>query len=57
MSRIGKGFTLYEINSRPWLFELREKYGADAIRTIADVPDAEIEKLKEFRVHMVWLQG
>uniref|UniRef100_A0A7S0BM75 Glycosyl hydrolase family 13 catalytic domain-containing protein n=1 Tax=Rhodosorus marinus TaxID=101924 RepID=A0A7S0BM75_9RHOD len=57
MSRIGKGFTLYEINSRPWLFELREKYGTEVIRTIADVPDAEIEKLKEFRVHMVWLQG
>lgn len=52
-----KGFTLYEINSRPWLYELRLKYGEDVVKTIADVPDEELQRLKKFSVHMVWLQG
>lgn len=50
-----KGFTIYEMPSRPWLYELQQKY--QNIKTLIDVPDAELNKLKEQGVDMVWLQG
>eukprot|EP00184_Porphyridium_aerugineum_P000794 CAMPEP_0184699102 /NCGR_PEP_ID=MMETSP0313-20130426/5486_1 /TAXON_ID=2792 /ORGANISM="Porphyridium aerugineum, Strain SAG 1380-2" /LENGTH=519 /DNA_ID=CAMNT_0027158137 /DNA_START=105 /DNA_END=1664 /DNA_ORIENTATION=+ len=56
-SRVGAGFTLYEVSSRAWLYELRQKYGQDKIKTIADIPDAELELLRDMQIHMLWLQG
>ncbi|EME27564.1 hypothetical protein Gasu2_39900 [Galdieria sulphuraria] len=51
-----KGFILYEISSRAWLYELKEKYGT-RINSLADVPLSEFYELKAGGVDMVWMQG
>jgi len=51
-----KGFTLYEISSRAWLYELKEKYGT-RINSLADVPLSEFYELRASGVDMVWMQG
>eukprot|EP00871_Galdieria_phlegrea_P003001 jgi/Galph1/3701/GphlegSOOS_G2359.1 len=51
-----KGFLLYEINTREWMYELREKYGS-RVQTLADIPQLEFSRLRSKGVDMVWLQG
>ena len=49
------GPLVYEISTRPWLYELSLKYG----RTIklADVPAAEFQAIADKGMDVVWLMG
>lgn len=44
-----------EISVRPWLRQLREKYGAQL--TLAAVPDEELQEFKHLGFDAVWLMG
>ena len=46
---------LYELNTRSWLRELSEKAGRTI--TLADVPDAEIERWRRLGFTHIWLMG
>ena len=46
---------LYEVNTRVWLRELSEREGRTI--TLAEVPDAEIERWKELGFTHIWLMG
>ncbi|KAA8494372.1 hypothetical protein FVE85_2613 [Porphyridium purpureum] len=50
MARVGQGLSLYEVSSRAWMYEL-------GVTSLDDVPDAELDKLQEQKMHMIWLQG
>ena len=43
---------LYEISTRPWLYELSKKYGKE-ITKIKDIPLSEFDFLKENGVEIV----
>jgi glycosidase len=47
---------LYEISTRPWLFELSKKYGK-SITKIKDIPLEEFDYLKENGIEIVWMMG
>ena len=47
---------LYEISTRPWLYELSQKYGKSITR-LRDIPLAEFDKLKNNNVEIVWMMG
>ena len=47
---------LYEISTRPWLYELSKKYGKE-ITKIKDIPLSEFDFLKENGVEIVWMMG
>ena len=47
---------LYEINTRPWLYELSKKYGK-TITKLRDIPLEEFDYLKENGVDIVWMMG
>ena len=46
---------LYEVNTRAWLRELSEEAGRTV--TLADVPDAEIERWQRLGFTHIWLMG
>jgi hypothetical protein len=46
---------VFEINTKPWLSKLREKYGAKL--TLGTVPDEEWQELKHLGFDAVWLMG
>lgn len=46
---------LYEISTRPWLYELSQKYGYK-IR-LNNIPMQEFQNLKQLGVQYVWLMG
>lgn len=48
--------TMYEISTRPWLYELSQKYNKPITRLI-DVPRQELEKLKSLGVDIIWMMG
>lgn len=48
--------TLFQINTRVWLNELARKLGRPSA-TLADVPDAELERLAQSGFDWVWLLG
>jgi len=47
---------LYEISTRPWLYELSKKYGK-SITKIKDIPLSEFDFLKENGIEIVWMMG
>ena len=47
---------LYEINTRPWLYELSQKYGKD-IKKIKDIPLKEFDDLSEMGIEIIWMMG
>ena len=47
---------LYEISTRPWLFELSKKYQR-SITKLRDIPLEEFDYLKENGIDMVWMMG
>jgi glycosidase len=47
---------LYEISTRPWLFELSNKYGK-SITKLRDIPLEEFDYLKENGIEYVWMMG
>ena len=47
---------LYEISTRPWLYELSKKYKRQ-ITKIRDIPLEEFDYLKENGVDIVWMMG
>ena len=48
--------TIYEISTRPWLYELSQKYKKN-ITTLKDIPLEEFDKLAEKGVEYVWMMG
>eukprot|EP00762_Andalucia_godoyi_P004687 ANDGO_03533.mRNA.1 hypothetical protein (macronuclear) len=48
--------TLYELSTRPWLYELSSKYGR-TLTKITDIPMSEFQSLKNAGVDIVWLMG
>ena len=47
---------LYEISTRPWLYELSQKYRKD-IKKLVDIPLEEFDYLKENGIEIVWMMG
>ena len=47
---------LYEISTRPWLYELSQKYGK-SITKIKDIPTTEFDNLKKSGIEIVWMMG
>ena len=47
---------LYEINVRPWLYELSKKYGK-SITKLKDIPLNEFDYLKENGIDIIWMMG
>jgi len=47
--------TIYEINAAVWLNDLGRKYGKTI--TLAEVPDAELERLSSLHFDGLWLMG
>ena len=47
---------LYEISTRPWLYELSKKYGR-SITKLRDIPTQEFDYLKKNNVEIVWMMG
>ena len=47
---------MYEISTRPWLYELSQKYGKD-ISKIRDVPISEFAEIKSKGIEIVWMMG
>ena len=47
---------LYEISTRPWLYELSKKYKKE-ITKIKDIPLSEFDYLKENGIEIVWMMG
>ena len=47
---------LYEINTRPWLYELSQKYGR-SITKLREIPLEEFDYLAEKGVNIVWMMG
>lgn len=47
---------MYEVSTRPWLYELSKKYGR-AINKLNDIPDQEFLALREQGVNMIWMMG
>ena len=47
---------LYEISTRPWLYELGLKYGKQ-IEKLVDIPLEEFDYLKESGIEIVWMMG
>jgi glycosidase len=45
--------SLYQINTRVWLTELSRNLGRTA--TLDDIPDSELDRLKELGFDWVWL--
>lgn len=48
--------TMYEISTRPWLYELSRKYQRNISRLI-DIPREEFMQLKSQGVDIVWMMG
>ena len=47
---------LYEINTRPWLYELSLKY-KKSITKLRDIPLEEFDYLAENGVDYIWMMG
>lgn len=47
--------TLYQINTRVWLNSLSNKLGKHV--TLDEIPDGELEKIKELGFEWIWLMG
>lgn len=47
---------LYEISTRPWLYELSKKYGK-SISKLRDIPLEEFDYLKDNGIEIVWMMG
>ena len=47
---------LYEISTRPWLYELSKKHGKE-IKKLRDIPLEEFDYLKENGIEIVWMMG
>ena len=47
---------LYEISTRPWLYELSKKY-KKSITKLKDIPLEEFDYLKENGIEIVWMMG
>ena len=47
---------LYEINTRPWLYELSKKYNK-SITKIKDIPLNEFDYLSENGIDIIWMMG
>lgn len=46
---------IYEINTRVWLSDLRDRLGREV--TLADIPDQAITRWRDMGIHAVWLMG
>ena len=47
---------LYEISTRPWLYELSQKYGK-SITKLKDIPTTEFDNFKKSGIEIVWMMG
>jgi hypothetical protein len=47
---------VYEISTRPWLYELSKKHGKE-IKKLRDIPLEEFDYLKENGIEIVWMMG
>ncbi|EDR21699.1 hypothetical protein, conserved [Entamoeba dispar SAW760] len=47
---------VYEISTRPWLYELTQKYGK-SITKLRDIPLEEFDRLKSKGIEYVWMMG
>ena len=47
---------VYEISTRPWLYELSKKYGK-SITKLKDIPTEEFDSFAENGVDIVWMMG
>ena len=47
---------LYEISTRPWLYELSKKYSKQ-ITKLRDIPLSEFDTLKSYGIDYIWLMG
>ena len=47
---------LYEISTRPWLYELSQKYGKK-ITKIKDIPLQELDYLHDMGIEIIWMMG
>ena len=45
---------LYEISTRPWLYELSKKYGKE-ITKLRQIPLEEFDNLKNRNIDIVWM--
>lgn len=50
------GFNMYEISTRPWLYNLSLSYGYNISR-LADIPPQEFQALADMGIDMVWMMG
>ena len=47
---------LYEINTRPWLYELSQKYER-SITKLSEIPLEELDELQKIGVDIIWMMG
>jgi hypothetical protein len=47
---------MYEISTRPFLYEMSQKYGRPGMK-LRDVPMDEFQKLRDVGVSMIWMMG
>jgi len=50
------GFSMYEISTRPWLYNLSLKY-QQPITSLSQIPDQEFLALKQAGMDMIWMMG
>lgn len=56
MSEAANSFPLiYEISTRPWLYQLSSKYGSEI--KLSNVPDSELDSIKSLGFDVVWMMG
>ena len=48
--------TLYEISTRPWLYELSQKYGKE-ITKLRNIPLEEFDYLSNKGIEIIWMMG
>ena len=48
--------SLLEISTRPWLYELSQKYGK-SITKLNQIPDAELKTIQSQGYNIVWFMG
>ena len=51
-----KNSFLYEISTRPWLYELSKKY-SKKISKIKEIPLEEFDEIKTYGIDYIWMMG
>lgn len=51
-----RGWSMYELSTRPWLYSLSQKYNK-TIQALAQIPIQEFQAIKDMGFDIVWMMG